>query len=271
MQAAEPDWIVPRWPAPPGVRALMSTTAGGMSQGLFASMNLGDHVGDAPQAVAHNRQRLAAALGARPVFLRQVHGVQVAELAPDSPDGLLADGALSRRPGLACVVMVADCLPILLTHAQQPVVAALHAGWRGLAGDGQGRGIVEAGWDALQAATGLAGAQLAQGLIAWLGPCIGPQAFEVGAEVREAFVRVQPQAQACFTAHAPGKYLADLPALARLRLAGLGITQVFGNDGSADWCTVARSRFFSHRRVSGRVGAQPGDTGGRMAACIWLD
>lgn len=250
----------------------MTTAAGGVSRGVWAGMNLGDHVGDIPRDVAANRDHLAQVLGARPVFMRQVHGVQVAELAPDSPDGLQADGALSRRSGLACVVMVADCLPILLTHARVPVVAALHAGWRGLAGGGEGGGIVEAGWHRLQAATGLAADELAPGLMAWLGPCIGPQAFEVGPEVRQAFVQVQPEAGACFTgiASRPGKFLADLPALARLRLARLGITRVFGNDGSADWCTVGRSRFFSHRRVSGRPGARPGETGGRMAACIWL-
>lgn len=271
MGPVDADWIVPRWPAPPGVKAIMSTTAGGQSQGLWAGMNLGDHVGDAPQSVAANRQRLGLALGARPVFLRQVHGVQMAELTLSSPDGLQADGAFSRQPGLACVVMVADCLPILIAHERLPVVAALHAGWRGLAGKDRGHGIVEAGWRALQTATGLPDAELARGLMAWLGPCIGPEAFEVGQEVREAFVQTQPQAQACFRAVSSGKFLANLPQLARLRLARLGITQVFGNDGTPAWCTVTQSRFFSHRRVSGRLGARPGDTGGRMAACIWLD
>lgn len=270
-----PDWIEPQWPAPARVRAMFSTRAGGVSSGLFESMNLGDHVGDDPAAVAQNRRRLAERLQARPVFMQQVHGQQVLCLAADSPDGQPADGALALQPGLACVVMVADCLPILLAHEQVPVVAALHAGWRGLAGQGSasllGQGIVEAGWAGLQAETGLSDQALSSGLMAWLGPCIGPEAFEVGPEVREAFLACQPEAQSCFKPGAPGKFLADLPALARLRLQRLGIHRIFGNDGSPGWCTVTQSGFFSHRRVSGRAGALPGDTGGRMAACIWLD
>jgi YfiH family protein len=247
----------------------MTTAAGGVSKGLFASMNLADHVGDESAAVADNRVRLARSLGPRPVFMRQVHGTTVAQLSDSSEDGLEADGAVSTQPGRTCVVMVADCLPILLTHARLPVVAALHAGWRGLAGKG-GRGIVEAGWQALRRQTDAPEAELASGLMAWLGPCIGPRAFEVGAEVRQAFVQGQPQAAGCFAPLGRGKFLADLPALARLRLARLGISEVFGNDASDAWCTVSQSRFFSHRRVSGRIGARPGDTGGRMAACIAL-
>jgi YfiH family protein len=269
MTALAPDWLRPQWPAPAGVRACMTTVSGGLSQGLFASMNLGDHVGDDPAAVAANRARLAAGLGARPVFLQQVHWVGVAPLNADSPDGLQADGAVSTLPGLACVVMVADCLPILLAHERLPVVAALHAGWRGLAGEG-GLGIVEAGWAQLLRSTGSPSQALAPGLMAWLGPCIGPRAFEVGAEVREVFVQTQPEASACFQPQAGGKFLANLPALARLRLQRLGLSRIHGNDGSDAWCTVTQSRFFSHRRTRGRVGAGPGDTGGRMAACIWL-
>jgi len=255
------DWLQPQWPAPAGVRACMSTVSGGVSQGLFASMNLGDHVGDDPAAVAANRALLAARLAARPVFMRQVHGLQVVELATDSPDGLQADGAVSVQPGLACVVMVADCLPILLAHERVPGVAALHAGWRGLAGQG-GHGIVEAGWAQLQRSTGLPASELAAGTMAWLGPCIGPRAFEVGAEVREAFVQAQPESAACFKPRGPGKFLADLPALARLSLQRQGITRIHGNDGSDAWCTVtSESRFFSHRRD--RVS-------GRLAASVWL-
>lgn len=268
-----PDWIVPQWPAPAGVRAVLTTCAGGVSQGIFASMNLGDHVGDEPQAVATNRAHLARAIGARPVFMRQVHGRRVAQLDEQSQDGLEADGAVSTRRGPACTVMVADCLPILLAHEHVPAVAALHAGWRGLAGQGeQGgqEGIVESGFARLLQSTQLPAMDLARGLVAWLGPCIGPQAFEVGAEVRQAFSDGQPEAQACFVLQGSGKYLADLPALARLRLRRLGIRRVFGNDGSAAWCTVAQSRFFSHRRINGRIGGRLGDTGGRMAACIWL-
>lgn len=264
------DWIRPHWPAPSWVRAMVTTRAGGVSEGLFDSMNLGDHVGDAPGDVARNRALLADRLAARPVFMKQVHGVQVACLEDATPEGVTADGALAQQPGLACVVMVADCLPILLTHEREPVVAALHAGWRGLAGAAGGPGIVEAAWSRLQAATGLSGPALAPGLMAWLGPCIGPEAFEVGAEVRQAFLQAQPEAGDCFRPLPQGKFLADLPALARHRLARLGVRQVYGNDGSSPWCTVGNSRFFSHRRVSGRSGAAPGDTGGRLAACIWL-
>ena len=264
--AADPAWIVPQWPAPAGVRALMSTRAGGISQGLFASMNLGDHVSDEPQAVRSNRERLAAAIGARPIFLQQVHGTHVLALAPGLEDGCRADGAVTMRSGLACVVMVADCLPILLARRSRPQVAALHAGWRGLAGQG-GVGIVEAGIEKMRHE---AGHFDASDLLAWLGPCIGPQAFEVGAEVREAFVAGQPEAQGCFRPGRPGKLMADLATLARLRLARAGVHQLHGNDSSAAWCTVSGSGFFSHRRTSGRPGALPGDTGGRMAACIWL-
>lgn len=269
MKPLPPDWLQPQWPAPAGVRACMTTVSGGVSHGLFASMNLGDHVGDDPAAVAANRAALAERLGARPVFMQQVHGLQVARLTPDSPDGLQADGAVSTVPGLACVVMVADCLPILLAHERLPAVAALHAGWRGLAGQGEA-GIVEAAWAQLQRSTGMPAHELAAGMMAWLGPCIGPRVFEVGAEVREAFVATQPEAAACFQPQGAGKFLADLPALARLRLQRLGLSRSFGNDGSDAWCTVSQSRFFSHRRVRGRAGALAGDTGGRMAACIWL-
>lgn len=270
QEGLHPDWIVPHWPAPAGVRAVLTTTAGGVSKGLFGSMNLGDHVGDDPAAVAANRNHLADAMRARPVFMRQVHGTRVMQIDSSSAQGLQADGAVSIEPGTACVVMVADCLPILLAHEAMPAVAALHAGWRGLAGQGSEGGIVEAGWAQLQRSTGLAPHELSSGLLAWLGPCIGPQVFEVGAEVFEAFVSVQPEAQACFAPSEDGKYLADLPALARQRLRRLGITRIFGNDGSSTWCTVTQSRFFSHRRVRGRAGWLPGDTGGRLAACIWL-
>ena len=235
-------------------------------------MNLGAHVGDEPAAVAANRAKLAELMAARPVFMRQVHGAAVAQIDEGSAD-LQADGALTEQRGLACTVMVADCLPVLLTHEKVPVVAALHAGWRGLAGQGDPafQGVVESGWTELQAATGLHGKDLSAGLMAWLGPCIGPEVFEVGAEVRQAFVAVQPEAHLCFKAAPNGKYLADLPQLARLRLQRLGIHRIYGNDGSRAWCTVSESAFFSHRRVSGRLGALAGDTGGRMAACIWLD
>lgn len=232
-------------------------------------MNLGEHVGDDPLHVQANRAALVRALSARPVFLQQVHGVEVVELSIDTPDGLCADAAVSQRPQLACTVMVADCLPILLAHERLPLVAALHAGWRGLAGQAGGAGatgVIEATVAALARAAGCAVTELAPSLLAWLGPCIGPSAFEVGAEVRAALSAGRPDALAHFLPAAKGKYMADLPALARQRLAGLGVRRCYGNDGSPAWCTVTQSVFFSHRRSWRDFGV----TGGRMAACIWL-
>lgn len=247
-----PDWLVPDWPAPPNVRALQTTRAGGVSSGLYASLNLGDHVGDAPEAVARNRALLARALGATPVLLRQVHGTRVATL-PDREAVPEADACLTTQRALVCTIMTADCLPVLLCDERGRAVAAAHAGWRGLA-----NGVLERSVVALRAAAhGAAPTRL----LAWLGPCIGPQAFEVGDEVRAAFVAHDGAASACFQPLRPGKWLADLPALARQRLRAVGVTQLHGNDGSAGWCTVSdSSRFFSHRRD--RVS-------GRLASCIW--
>ncbi len=263
-------WLTPDWPAPSWVQAVCTTRAGGVSQGPFASMNLGEHVGDEPLHVQANRAGLARALAARPVFLQQVHGVDVIELSRDSPDGFCADAAVSQTPHLACTVMVADCLPILLAHERLPLVAALHAGWRGLAGQSAGAGavtgVIESTVATLARAAGCPVAELAPRLLAWLGPCIGPSAFEVGAEVRAALSAGRPDALACFSPASEGKYWADLPALARQRLAGLGVQRCYGNDGSPAWCTVTQSVFFSHRRSWSAGGV----TGGRMAACIWL-
>ena len=256
-----PDWLQPQWPAPARVQALCTSRSGGTSRGTYDSLNLGDHVGDAPAAVAANRATLAKALGVRPVFLSQVHGDSVAALTPDSPDGQVADAAITRQTGVACTIMVADCLPVLLTDLQGRHVAAAHAGWRGLAGAG-GQGVLESTCRAFMAPARDSLGVVATEIIAWLGPCIGPQAFEVGDEVRQAFVSHHPAAARMFVAGAPGKWWANLAGLARQRLAALGVQQVFGNDGGPAWCTVSQSsRFFSHRRD--RVS-------GRMAACIWL-
>jgi hypothetical protein len=257
------DWIVPDWPAPAGVHAVFTTRTGGVSAPPFDSFNLGDHVQDDPAAVTANRARLSEVVGARPVFLRQVHGTAVARLDARTPDGTEADACLATAPGQACTIMVADCLPLLFTDRSGAWVAAAHAGWRGLAGT-QGRGVIET---TLEAARGLAGTFGRGDILAWLGPCIGPAAFEVGPEVQAAFCAHDPAAQACFQpAPGPGKFLADLPALARQRLRAQGVLQVHGNDGSPAWCTVRQeSRFFSHRRDAIRLGST-----GRMAACIWL-
>lgn len=245
-----------------GVTALMTARSGGVSPDPWASCNLGDHVGDDPKRVHANREVLARCLPARPVFMSQVHGEAVVRLRADSgADGatpIQADGALSTEPGVACVVMVADCLPILLAAPEGRGVAALHAGWRGLAGSGPacptGRGIAHTGVLALCEVTGADPADLR----AWLGPCIGPQAFEVGPDVLAGF-GVKPVdgcAAPRFTpcADRPGKWWADLPGLARDRLQAMGLRHIAGGE----WCTVsAPGRFFSHRRdgLSGRQAA----------------
>jgi YfiH family protein len=257
---AATGWLLPEWPAPAGVRAVFSTRAGGVSAPPFDSLNLGEHVGDDPTAVATNRARFCAATGAAPVFMQQPHGTRCADLdlwaAPETPS---ADACVTTTPGRACTVMVADCLPLLLCDMQGRAVAAAHAGWRGLAA-----GVVESCVVSLRGRLG----QPDAGLMAWLGPCIGPAAFEVGDEVRQAFVAADPGAARCFDAGAaPGKWLADLSGLARRRLAAVGVRAVYGNDTSAAWCTVSESsRFFSHRRDAGRLGST-----GRMAASIWLE
>jgi polyphenol oxidase len=277
MPSLHADWLVPDWPAPGNVRAVFTTRAGGVSAAPYRSMNLGDHVGDQPAQVQANRALLQRATGTRAVFLQQVHGSAVLTLNSASSDGLPADACVTTQRQLACTVMVADCLPVLLTTEAGDVVAAAHAGWRGLAGgrlDAGQNGVLDTVHASFMALAQAGRAQAAIKTIAWLGPCIGPSAFEVGAEVRASFVAAQPEASRCFVAVTPShtsgqqKYLADLQGLARLRLQALGVTQIYGNDGSAAWCTVSNpSRFFSHRRdASSGFG-----TTGRMAACIWLD
>ncbi|NML45883.1 peptidoglycan editing factor PgeF [Ramlibacter sp. G-1-2-2] len=245
---------MPDWPAPQGVRAACSTRVGGVSLAPYDTLNLGGHVGDREEAVAENRARYAQELRAKPVFLNQVHGQSVVRLDAQTPHGAEADACWTTERGLACTMMVADCLPVLLADARGRVVGAAHCGWRGLAG-----GVLEALWRAMASQV----QSDPQRMLAWLGPCIGPDAFEVGQEVRNAFLTQDAGAGACFRPHAsPGKLLADLPALARRRLQALGITAAHGNDGSTEWCTVTNpSRFFSHRRD--RVS-------GRFAASAWL-
>lgn len=262
MPTPVPDWLTPDWPAPAHVRAVCSTRAGGVSAAPYASLNLGDHVGDNPAHVAANRAIFQQAMGARPVFLNQVHGtavlpldadVALASLTSQTPPPV-ADAAVTLATGVACTIMVADCLPVLLTTLDGRCVAAAHAGWRGLLGQG-GIGVLEETYKAFCALALMDKALADTKVIAWLGPCIGPEAFEVGDEVRAAFVAQDAQAAPWFVPLGGGKWLANLPALARQRLAKLGIAQVFGNDGSPPWCTVTQSsRFFSHRRdrVSGR-------------------
>ncbi len=234
------------WPAPARVRTLVTTRDGGVSLAPYASLNLGQHVGDDPAAVAENRARLRACLPAEPFWLNQVHGIGVQEACADAPDVPPdADAGFTRQPGVVCAVMTADCLPVLLTDRSGSVVAAAHAGWRGLC-----NGIIEA--------TIARMAVPASDILAWLGPAIGPDAFEVGPEVRTAFMAHDPTAASAFAAIPDGKYLADIYLLARQRLNACGVTDVHGGDA----CTVTeRERYFSYRR-DGRTG--------RMASLIWL-
>lgn len=277
MTALPTDWLRPDWPAPAHVHALCTTRRPGVSLPPYDRFNLGDHVGDDPLAVQANRHALQSALtaitpGAQAFFLQQVHGTQVQELDAQTRPGTCADASITTERGVVCTIMVADCLPVLLTNRQGMVVAAAHAGWRGLAGV-QGQGVLETVLEQFlaQAHTQQAlaaiesKAQSVADTLAWLGPCIGPQAFEVGVEVRAAFCAHDAGAATHFQPLGNGKYLADLAGLARQRLHAMGVMQVYGNDSSAAWCTVGNpSRFFSHRRDSAGGGGS-----GRFAVCIW--
>lgn len=218
--------------------------------GAWQGLNLGTHVGDRADHVAENRTCLQAALGVRPVFLAQVHGTEVLPLDPGTPDGAVADACVTDQAGVACTIMVADCLPVLFADVSGARVAGAHAGWRGLAA-----GVLERTVQAFESPART---------MAWLGPCIGPSTFEVGDEVRAVFIAASAGAAEHFRpTGAPGKWWADLPGLARDRLAAAGVLQIHGNDGSVPWCTVSNPlQFFSHRRDG---------VSGRFAACIWLD
>lgn len=234
--------FVPDWPAPPTVKALQTTRLGGVSPAPYDSLNLGDHVGDDTHLVAHNRQLLAARLPAEPVWLEQIHGTTVvrAENAGCHPR---ADACVTRQKNMVCAVMTADCLPVLLCDLEGTVVGAAHAGWRGLAG-----GVLEATLQEMQV--------VPQRLMAWLGPAIGPRAFEVGPEVRDCFIAHDPAARHAFQPHG-AKFLADIYQLACQRLQAQGVTRIHGGG----FCTYHdATRFFSFRR-DGRTG--------RMATLIW--
>jgi YfiH family protein len=220
---------------------LSSFRGGGASVAPYASLNLGDHVGDTLEAVADNRRALIAAAGlpAEPAWLEQVHGVNVADLDAPGPYGP-ADAAVTRRAKRVCAILTADCLPIVFATESGDTIAAAHAGWRGLSA-----GVIEATVQAIGTSP--------QRLIVWLGPAIGPQHFEVGAEVRQAFVRADPDDVDAFEQNAQGRFMADLARLARRRLNKLGISRVHGGGE----CTYARAdRYFSHRRdgITGRQG-----------------
>jgi YfiH family protein len=239
------DWIVPQWPAPACVRAFITTRAGGVSSGPYASFNLGDTTADDPAAVRANKQRLEALLPSAPRWLRQVHGTHVVRAETVSRP-VEADAAYTLAPGVVCAVKVADCMPVLITDTAGSVVAVAHAGWRGLAA-----GVIDNTVNALPAAP--------ETLIAYLGPAIGPQAFEVGDDVHAAFCRADEAAAQAFEPLRKGKWLADLFQLGRQRLARCGVTGIYGGGE----CTFSNpERFYSHRR---------NPVTGRMAALIWRE
>ena len=233
--------LIPDWPAPQAVRAFSTLRCGGVSNGVYGSANLGDHVGDDPAAVAANRARLQAALPGAPrlAWLRQVHGAAAVDADPRRRAE--ADAQVSGQPGVACAILTADCLPVLFCDRDATRVGAAHAGWRGLCD-----GVLEATVDALGVAPGR--------LLAWLGPAISARAFEVGPEVRAAFQAGAGDRAAILAAFSPGagdRWMADLYQLARIRLAACGVTAVYGGDR----CTFSESmHFFSYRRdgVCGR-------------------
>ncbi len=245
MTRAPAEWIVPDWPAPPNVRALVTTRAGGASRGPYATCNLDPRVGDDPFAVERNREILRSRLPADPLWLQQMHGAEVvaAESAPARPR---ADATVARTRHSVCAVLTADCLPVLLAGRAGDVVGIAHAGWRGLAA-----GVIEA----TVASMAVAAAEI----VAWLGPAIGPRAYEVGQDVYDAFVAADAGAATAFAARGGGKHLADLYALARRRLAAAGVQAVYGGGR----CTHAEAQhFYSYRRER---------TTGRFASLVWME
>jgi YfiH family protein len=273
------DWLLPDWPKAPGVSAVMTTRRGGVSIAPFDTMNVGLRVGDDGTAVSTNRRIFASSLGAEPVFLHQVHGAQVVRLGRQhlgrrDDDALEADAAFTTQAHIACTIQVADCMPVLIAARDASVVGAAHAGWRGAAG-----GVIENTVAAMCEASGAA----ASDLVAWMGPCIGPDAFEVGADVLDAFgddtlsFRDAPravsaarppegadsplggqQAKRAWELDNAMRWRADLPAIVRRRLERLGVATIDGGT----WCTVSEPlRFYSFRRDRQT---------GRHAAAVWI-
>jgi len=243
-----PQWIVPGWPVAGRVRALCTTRHGGVSDGQYASFNVGVAVGDDPARVADNRARLRSLLPAEPLWLKQVHGTRVIDAAHIHP-GVEADACITRTPGAVLAIQAADCMPVLLTDRNGSVVSAAHAGWRGLSA-----GVIENAVEAMNVAPA--------DVVAWLGPAISGAAYEVGQDVHDAFTAQDPAAATAFVARgneSRGKYLVDLYALARQRLARLGVASVHGGG----YCTYGEAeRFYSYRREG---------VTGRMVALIWLE
>jgi polyphenol oxidase len=239
------DWLVPDWPAPARVRAFVTTRAGGTSEGEYGTLNLGLNSGDRPENVQANRAVVRAHLPADPAYLAQVHGADVLDLDEGVPERARADAAVSKQPRRVAVVLTADCMPVFLCDRAGTRIAVAHAGWRGMAA-----GVLENAVAALGVPAGE--------VLAWMGPTIGPDAFEVGPEVREAFLARDPRADAAFRPGKPGKFMADLYHLARQRLSAAGVRDIHGGG----FCTFHEpERFFSYRRVQ---------KSGRMGAFIWI-
>ncbi|HHW76770.1 MAG TPA: peptidoglycan editing factor PgeF [Xanthomonadaceae bacterium] len=247
MSEPQPEpLIIPNWPAPARVRAVSTTRLGGISSPPYDSLNLAGHVGDDPARVAENRRRLMAAVGypAEPAWLEQVHGTTVVA-AETIRAPVAADAAWTREPGRPCAVMTADCLPVLLCDRAGKVIAAVHVGWRGMAGGVIAATVARLGVPPME-------------LLVWLGPAIGPNVFEVGEEVRTAFIALDKANAGCFRPSPAGRWLADIYAMARLQLRRLYVTAIYGGD----YCTFSEpERFFSYRRANRT---------GRMASLIWL-
>jgi len=247
------SFITPNWPAPINVKALQTTRLGGVSVRPYSNLNLGAHVQDDPMAVAKNRQLLSPYLPSEPVWVNQVHGVDVIDAAT-STCLQNADASLTTKPNVVCVTMTADCLPVLLCDKKGTVVAAVHAGWRGLCD-----GVIEAAVNKMQVSP--------SDVLVWLGPAIGPDAFEVGSDVREQFIEKDSQAALAFKSinnqDSKGKWLCNLYLIAQQRLNNIGVTQVYGASVNEDFCTYTdEARFFSFRRDN---------VTGRMASMIWLE
>ena len=241
------EWITPDWPAPARVRAFVTTRHGGVSVGEYASLNLGTRGGDDPRSVASNRLVVRGHLPSMPRWMAQVHGTAVCDLdALGDLDVATADAAVTGKPGTVGVVLTADCMPLFVTDRGGTRVGVAHAGWRGMAAGVIENAVSSLGVDPRE-------------VVAWMGPTIGPTAFEVGPEVREAFVAADPGAHVAFVPRVAGKFMADLYGLARQRLARAGVREVHGGG----FCTYRETRrFFSYRRVP---------ESGRMGAFIWME
>lgn len=242
------EFIKPNWPAPASVKALQTVRSGGVSQAPYASLNLGSHVNDDPIAVAKNRQLLSAYLPSEPVWVNQVHGVEVIDAA-NSSSLQNADASYTTKSSVVCVTMTADCLPVLLCDERGTVVAAVHAGWKGLCD-----GVIEAAVQKMQVPP--------NEILVWLGPAIGPDAFEVGDDVREQFITKDSQATSAFKPLG-NKWLCNMYMIATQRLKQLGVMQIYGAGVNEHFCTYTdEARFFSFRR---------NNVTGRMASMIWLE